>query len=387
MRTPDVAYEARDRHSHYYTSLLTQGAQTLQGRGQEAALGELQAELENIRAAWQWAAQRGDVAAILNAVHGLWLFSEITGRYAEAVGAFADAVRAVETAAADDPASVRTRALTLGRLLAYQGSFVYRLGGVDAANRLIDRAIELLRPLDSPGDLGLALNFKAMGAHAHQDYAAEEHYLAESIECLSRAGRTWGLAYSINDLGMVRFCRGDGPDARRLCQRSLDLFDEIGDKRGKAFALRDLGVITLGMNDVVAARRYLSECLAIRRSIGNRWGIAEVLYQLGVAAWSVGDREQAFQELRAALRTAVDVNAMALALQVLAGLAELRARPGETGDAAVILAAIASHPASEPAVQDRARSLLLALDPHATSDLAPERADQIVREQIRLLLA
>jgi predicted ATPase/DNA-binding SARP family transcriptional activator len=382
-RTPDLALDVRDQHATYYLSLLAQSAGALQSGQHDAVLPGLSAEIDNVRAGWQWAARRANAPAIATAMHGMWLFGEVTGRYAETESVFAEAIRALETAAVHDPDDEPSRALTLARLLASRGWYVYRLGGVDLADSLLDRAIDRLRRLDSPRDLGLALNFRAMGAHARQDDLGEQQYLAESIELLSRAGERWGLAYSINDLGLVRYRLGDAPEARRLCQQSLELFADSGDKRGTAYALRNVGVITFGLDDLAAARRCLTECLVIWRSLGSHWGTADALCQLGVATRSMGDSDQALRELQEALVTAAEVNAMSLALEVLAELASLRLQAGESADVTKLLAAIARHPASEPAVRNRAKSLLQTLSGDLARQLTAAEADLLVRQTIR----
>jgi predicted ATPase/DNA-binding SARP family transcriptional activator len=382
-RTPDLVLDVRDQHAAYYLGLLAQSEGPLQGGQQEAVLTSLNAEIDNLRAAWEWATIRRNVAAIATAMHGLWLLGELTGRYAEMERAYAEAVRALEAAGSFGLDEERFRALTLARLLACHGSCVGRLGGADLATALLNRAVDRLRQLDSPRDLGLALNWQAGCAHAEQDDVREQQYLAESIELLTRAGDRWGLGYSINDLGLVRHRLGDALEAKRLCQQSLELFADIGDKRGMAFALRNLGAITVGLDDFTAARRYLSECLAIERSLGNPWGTADALGQLGVASHAAGDFDQAYQTLREALVTAAEVNAMSLALEVLAELAELQARTGESAEATTLLAAIARHPSSEPVIRDRARSLLVTLNGDLTVELTAAEADRLVRQAIR----
>jgi predicted ATPase/DNA-binding SARP family transcriptional activator len=382
-RTPDLALDVRDQHAAYYLSLLAQSEGALQGGQQETVLTSLNAEIDNLRAAWEWATKRRNLPAIATAMHGLWLFGEMTGRYAETERAYAEAVQAFETADISGLDDEQFRALTLARLLACHGTCVYRLGGADLAGALLDRAVDRLRQLDSPRDLGLALNWQAVGAHVRQDDVREQQYLAESIELLTRAGDRWSLGYSINDLGLVRYRLGDALEAKQLCQQSLALFADIGDKRGMAFALRNLGVIARGLNDIAAAQRYLSECLAIGRSLSNPWGIAYALCQLGVVTRAAGDYDQAYRELREALVTAAEVNAMSLALEVLAELAELRAQAGESAEATTILAAVARHPSTDPVIRDRARSLLATLNGDLTIELTAAESDRLVRQAIR----
>jgi tetratricopeptide (TPR) repeat protein len=269
-------------------------------------------------------------------VHGLWLFSEIGDRYLDAGAAFEEAAAALEdnpsATDADDP----TRFLARGRLIVHWGSFFARLGKHERAGALIDRGIDVLEQLGSPSDLGLAFNFRAMCAHARRDYHQEQWDLRESIRHFEAANDRWGLAYSINDLGMAIFLLGNAVEAEQLSQQSLQIFTNIGDKRGMGFALRNLGIITFGLGNHGEARRYLAECLVIRQSIGNRWGIADSLNQLGVVTRSTGDSEESLTCFLEALRVTVDIRAMALAIDVLTELAHLLTILGEPERAARI---------------------------------------------------
>ncbi len=67
----DLAREARDRHSTYYLTFLTERASTLTAE-------EVQQDLENIRAAWQWAAENDRLAELPPSLDALARFPELT---------------------------------------------------------------------------------------------------------------------------------------------------------------------------------------------------------------------------------------------------------------------------------------------------------------------
>jgi predicted ATPase/DNA-binding SARP family transcriptional activator len=384
--TPEEAVDARSQHATYYGSFLEQNVEPLKGGHLEAALRDVSSEIENVHAAWHWAVQNGRADIIARAVHGLWLFSEITGRYDAARAAFGEAAAVLEMPANALDSNDVTRALALGRVLTDLGSFAARVGNHEQGSALITESITILRQVGTPADLGLALNFKAMYAHARQDYLGEQQDLQESIRCFTAANDNWGLAYSMNDLGLAAFLLGDSVEAKRLCQQSLDTFIEIGDKRGMAFALKNLGVITGELGDYSEARQNLTACLETYRSIGHRWGTADALSRLGVVSRSTGDYDESLDCLLAALRTAVDINAMALALEVLLELAGSLAPVGKREQAIVILGSIAHHPAGGPVIWDRARHLLDHLGVCSIPEFSQEKCIQVIQEQVRFLL-
>ncbi len=384
---PAEASAARSAHASYYGDFLERNAELLRGKDLETALRNVGGEVENVHAAWRWAVQNTRSELIARAVHGFWLFSEITGRYVAARSAFEEAIVALQVPANASEESDATRALALGRVLCHLGSLPVRVGNYEQGSTLINQSLEILHQVGMPADLGLALNFKAMYAHARQDYVGEQRDLTESIHHFETANDRWGLGYSLNDLGMATFLLGDSSEALRLCQRSLDVFAEIGDKRGLAFALKNLGIITGELGHHAEARRNLTACLEAYRAIGHRWGTADALSRLGVLARSTGDYGESLDCFLAALRTAVDIGSTTLTLEVLTELAGSLAPLGKREETITLLASISRHPAGGPIIWDRARRRLDELHACSVPELPPETCNRILQEQVHALLA
>lgn len=217
----------------------------------------------------------------------------MTSRYVESEALFGAAAQSMASAA-----SALERELVHGAMLVYQASTYFRLGNNQRGEELLEAGLALQRSADSPEIMGLALNFRGMFAHERQDYEAECRALRESIECFRTAGDHWGVAYSMNDLGLAMFLLGDPAEAKRLQAQSLSIFTEIGDKRGRAFVLHNLGVVAGHLGEVAEAREYLREALDIRYAIHHVWGAAMTLIQLGVIErLAGGDDDDALDHL------------------------------------------------------------------------------------------
>src|SRR5207248_6919152 len=67
---------ARTAHSTYYLGFLHQREADLKGRRQLAALDEVEADFENVSAAWRWAASQKAYETIDQALESLYLFCE-----------------------------------------------------------------------------------------------------------------------------------------------------------------------------------------------------------------------------------------------------------------------------------------------------------------------
>jgi predicted ATPase len=118
-QSPTARETAHEQHSAYYAAALQEWAADLKGPRQQTALAEMDAEIENARAAWNWALGQGAVQRLEQAMEGLCLFYTRRGRYREG--------RAACQAAAEkllEAPGVQAQAL------AWQGAFNQELGRV-----------------------------------------------------------------------------------------------------------------------------------------------------------------------------------------------------------------------------------------------------------------
>jgi predicted ATPase/DNA-binding SARP family transcriptional activator len=341
--------ETLDRHCDHYSGFLATRETRLKGSEQTSALAEITVELENIRAAWSWAIGNRRAEAAAAVVHPFWLYSEITGRYHETVEMAEQAAHAFANSEDGNTAS----ALALGRALSNYGSYFVRLEDYEQGSRTIERAIEVLRPLDAPRDLGLAYNFKAMFAQVRSDPRPASGDLRESIALFEAAGDDWGRGYSLNDLGMVSSHLGDDAAARMHCEESLRIFQRIGDKRGMSFALHNLGVVALRFGNLAEARARHEQALAVRREIGHTWGIAVSLVEIGTVARLAGERVESMDYLLRAIDMAAAGQSRLPVLSALIEIAALLLGSGERDRAQDMLIAVAHHPARDIDIQRR----------------------------------
>ncbi|HMM41877.1 MAG TPA: tetratricopeptide repeat protein, partial [Thermomicrobiales bacterium] len=386
---PAEAEETRDRHCAWFCDMLAHKRAELSGTGQQRALEEIGSDHENVRAAWAWAVERRRIADILKAVHGYWLYAEVTGRYLETQEILGQVIAMLSSEPEGVVAGRRERELALGAALIRYGSIHERLGDYAAGERAIDAGMAVPRSLDEPFNLGLALNFKAMFARAREEYGQERALLLRSIDHFIAAGDRWGRGYSLNDLGMATLMLGDPGEARRLQRQALEIFDEIGDRRGAAFALHNLGVVALATGDLDEAREHLRESLAIRRDLRHSWGIATTLTALVSVERAAGRAGDARDLLREALVGAVAVQSITAALGAALEMAALwmSGDADERGRAARTLALARSHPALDAAARARAASLLAELGATTPEPLLrPDWVTQPVAEQVRVML-
>lgn len=354
---PDEDITTRARHGTYYLTFLAMRETALKNQRQPAALAELKAETENIRAAWGWVAQSGPAELIAAAIDAYWLLNEILGRYGETELQFRVAVEALERG----PAGAHGHDLALGKALVCLGGWHMRMGEPEDVVALVRRSLVLLRPLNAQREIAFALNILAAAAHVRGLYADERRLLQESIDLGQAAGDQWITSYSLNDLGLVALLLGEADDARRLCGESLALFQTIGDPRGQAFALKNLGLIAGQLGDLAEAERLLRQSLALWRAQGHLWGTATTLTQLGSVCRARRDAPAARAYWREAIQIGMDTGTWPLVLDTLVAMAGLLREEGRAIQAATVAQVVLAHPASAANTRRSAEGLLVEL--------------------------
>ena len=343
----------RERHSAYYATFLEEREEGMKSQG--AILAEVAADMANVRAAWRWAAERGEAGRIAQSADALWLYYASCSQHWESEAVFGAAVATFEGA------PTRAGKIALGKALRGQGAALFRLGFHQQAEQVLRKSVALFRALSLGRDVAFSLNMLAATLHLQGAYREEELLLRESIALCRKAGDRWLCAYSLNDLGMVRNLSGDHREAQRLSQESLAILRSIGDKRGVAFALNNLGVIAASLKAYDEATRLHRESLTLRRGSGDGWGVAVSLTQLGRVARLTGNAGEAKGYFSDALDAANKVRALSALLEVLLELALLLAYEGDAASALHILRPMLQHPALYHNTRQRAEELLAEL--------------------------
>ena len=235
--------QVRQRHRDWFLSVAERAEPELAGPDQTLWVSQLEADHDNLRAALEFCLAH-DPSAGARLVAALWQFWEIRGYLAEG-RRWADEFlsRAGEHLAP----SPRARVL---------------LGGGALASRQGDRS-----------------NARAM--------------LEESLRLFQSIGDQWGVAWALDNLGMIVLADGDYVQAQSMFDRSLTLFHDAGDKRGTACVLDNLGWTALMRGEHGPARMRFEEALAAFREIGDRRGEGRALGNLANVMRIQGDLGQA----------------------------------------------------------------------------------------------
>ena len=274
----------RQAHLAYFTELVEAAAGRIEGdeaggNGLELELDRLDAELPNLRKAFESATESGDAGAALRIAGPLDRYAYLRGRYHEIRQWMDVAV----TSYPDAPAGLRAKALLgSGRLALLQCDYA-------PAVRRLEAALRLYRELDDPRGIASALQVLGSVAREQGRYARAVELHAESLAVAEAAGDRWAVASAHSYLAFVSWLQRDFDRANAEASTALAMFRELGDVEGAAWSLISLGTVARYQGEAERAAALLTESRALSEGIGFREGIAWCCEQLGLLAAVDGD--------------------------------------------------------------------------------------------------
>jgi predicted ATPase/DNA-binding SARP family transcriptional activator len=206
VQAPGEEKTIRNRHCAYYAAFLQGREAQLIGREQVKALAEIEAEIGNVRAAWDWAVAQVRIEDIDRSLGSLAEFYHMRARFYEGEEAFA---RAAQMLAGGQPdvgrraGAARRSALVLGRVLARQGRFCDALGLVEKAGERLRESLDILGGLDARREMAYALSYLG-DVHAEQGKPQYQEALAIFRKVGDQRGVATSLRLSIPSMPLAR---------------------------------------------------------------------------------------------------------------------------------------------------------------------------------------
>ena len=262
----------RRNHLAYFLAIAETAGRKLLTSEQKKWFARLDADYDNLRAAFEWAIET-DITSALRLSVALGQYWEVRGNISE---------------------------------------------GRAALEHALQPAVSMPKDIRAEG-----LRWLAKFAARQGDYSQTKAPLEESLEISRELGDKEGILRSLHDSGMVFSLQGDYTAAKNSYETALVLAKEIDDKRETAALTTSLGNVANYMGDYETARRYQEESVSIFRDIGDKFGLFIALNNLGIALEGQGDVSGARHCYEASIRTAYELGEKNLVAYALNGLAHV----------------------------------------------------------------
>jgi tetratricopeptide (TPR) repeat protein len=321
------------------------------------------------------------------------------GWFQEGLDTLDRAINPLEIADGYSPANKSDQS-ALGHLLATRAWFGYRLANYEQAQRMLERSLEILRPLNEPHALVESLTYlgRVMEMTGNYDMALElysegletataiedpwfkavcclfqvalmglthtmlkpevTHKRLQSVVADSRLiGDPRLIAFGLDFLSRSALRLGRYNEARAALEENVALNSSISFGWGLGTAYRALGKVAQAQDEHLQAVDIFRKSLDIFNELGGNWFIARVLAEMGESILTLGNETEARRIWRESLSIATNIHATPVALEALAGFANLRAKQGDSEHALELLSIVLNHPASLQVTKNRASAL------------------------------
>jgi len=305
---------AREAHLAYFLDLAECADVALRGPEQGEWMRRLDADLDNLRAALDWALDparetAGDGALRLAAA--LWVFFAAKGLLHEGRSWLRRALAAGDAA----PPLVRAKAhLHLANL-------ANDLVELSDARVGYEASLALWREIDDRQGVAAALLGLGTVATSVGDHTGARTALGESLVGYTALEETAGVALAHHHLGNAADADGDTAAARSSHEAALAIWRARGDSGGEAYALLGLGRAEIRLGDVDTARPLLEASLAAFAGIGYTAGTASTRHAQGRAAHLAGKPADAARHHQAALTLCEETGDLAGLIDAIEGIA------------------------------------------------------------------
>lgn len=320
------------RHRDHYVAHAERAAPHLDGPEQVAWLERLEADHNNVRAAFDACDDETcDPDVGLRLAGAFSRFWEIRGFWDEGLTRLD---RVLARSAREDGSPARARALSVA------GSLARFSGRVTEARAYFEQSVAIARTLndarlEASASNGLGIVADKLGdsklAQSHLEHAlaltskpedrsyrcaflitlaairyrlgaidAAAALLEEAIATARETRRTYMLAMALDNYGALLEKQGRYAEGEPVAREALQLMRDLGDPRGLATCSNNLGILLHNLGRPEEARELMAESLRLKYRIGNRLGIAYSLETFAPLAAERGDHAHAVKLAAAA---------------------------------------------------------------------------------------
>ena len=349
-------------------------------------------EADNIRSAWDWGVLRADSALMEQFLESFLYFFDIQGRYQECLDMTGRALQALR--AGDHTLKTPGYSRGLGRVLALQAAFQFRIGAFELARQGAEEALNLLEPFQPHRDVGHARLYLGAALYGLGELDQAVGWFLAAAAAYEEAGHAWGVGATLDNAGYLEFLRGNLAAAEIHSKRALAIAQQTGsrylltgvydhmatlmaaqrrfdeamvyvercrkvlDELDRPYIVASLslslGQIAAQAGEWVSAEEHMLRALGLARTTGNRLDIVKALIQLGQARVARNHLAAAQDALREAAVLGREIHAEGLLVDVVAGLADLACAAGRRSEAVELYQFAHDHSAASQETRDRA---------------------------------
>ena len=331
---------AHTDHARYFADFMKLHETHLRDHRQREALLEIDADLDNIRIAWAYWADRQSASRVADFISALWVFFEVRGSYAPAIALYGDAARKFTRSQPDTVCAA-------AELQAHQAWFTALIGMPNEGLALAQQSVETLKRYaqDISVETLCGVNINAIFLNRNEVVVATGEEMLASAE---RSGGDWQRGWALIWWSYALLMKQEIGQAIQSAEESLAIFERLRNPFGWSVASGIiLGSISMAIGDITAAKDYFLRGLDAAKEI-DYLRLLQISYDnLGTIALLEKDVDAAEQNFFNSLRISHQCGQTREMLASLRDFASVYMGRGDLVNALQLLSVVLSHPVSE----------------------------------------
>jgi predicted ATPase/class 3 adenylate cyclase/DNA-binding CsgD family transcriptional regulator len=253
------AATARDAHLAYFVEFAERAEPDLEGEGLMVALARMDAQLDNVRAAFDWAALHARADDMLRIAGALPLYWVVRSHNAEAT------MRYDRALAAGGDGALRGKALVAAAL-----ANVYGGADPERIEAFAGEALRLAREVGDGRTAARALSWFAGLSGVMEGPSVARPKYEEAVELTEREQDLWYLSQNLVNLGLLETQSGRPDAATRALGRAIETAKRNGDLLNLREGFYWLATARAAHGQLESARATGAEALAISERLDDR---------------------------------------------------------------------------------------------------------------------
>ncbi|MCE7985519.1 MAG: hypothetical protein DYG89_30460 [Caldilinea sp. CFX5] len=292
---PRDRQQAQEHHADYFMTKLQAAESAIRQYGISQEL--LQCDLDNIRAAWEWAIGQKRLNLLAQGASALAHFYRMSGLHQEAYEALRGAIDSVRQSIQ----SAEQRQL-LAHLLNSIAEFCRYLDRLEEAETFVQEALHLGKALTDLFLQGRSYHDLARNAQRRHQHTEMRRLSQQAQRYAQQAGDAHLQALCLNTCAVSEVLCGDLGAAIACYQAALGHLQQTTDRELEATINANLGGAYKRNRDYTPAIEHLVQAVAVAQSIHDNYGVAINLILLGNLWLELGAYANAQTALGQALR-------------------------------------------------------------------------------------
>jgi predicted ATPase/DNA-binding CsgD family transcriptional regulator len=268
--------DINNKHLEYFVQFAEEADLKIKGAEQVIWYEKLEIEHDNLLAALHWASESKNIEVGLRLSESLGYFWYVHGHIREGVGwleKFLESTQDVSSA-------------LVARGLTYLGTMLWAINVDDdhESAMLHEKSLSIFRELRDRSGIAWVLNQMGVIALQRGELMTAEQHLNESLALQKELGDPWAIAFTMQNLPPLAILIGDLKKAREYAEEEVAWFEQAGDLRGIARSLTDFADIARLEGDFTHAAKLLTQAMPQVFQLGDRVSIANLLESLAILA-------------------------------------------------------------------------------------------------------